>query len=323
MLSLQEVNAITNKHIVPLATDVVYLQSPTFVRLHTKRAERFDGGTLIQRPLMYAELNGGAVGRGGTFNIDVVPTDTAITITPKVYYVGITLVGYDDLINRGPDAVFSQAESKFRNASAKMAKLLATDMYLNGQVVSGVDRTLNLNGFAEWYDDGNTYTTVGGLNRADLQTIGTVGGMNAYVDTTFAAFTLPKVNLAYARSWFGADHVDLISVTVPGWTNFWNATQPLQRYMDTKSDVGEIGFQSFRFNGAEVVVDQYMPAQTAYGMNTNYIEWYMSTNPRFQFGFTGFKENQQTLDVAGQFLYGGNIMVPNPRTGFKLTGTSL
>ena len=36
MLSLQEVNAITNKHIVPLATDVVYLQSPTFVRLHTK-----------------------------------------------------------------------------------------------------------------------------------------------------------------------------------------------------------------------------------------------------------------------------------------------
>jgi hypothetical protein len=59
-----------------------------------------------------------------------------------------------------------------------------------------------------------------------------------------------------------------------------------------------------------------------YGLNTKYIEWYFSTNPKFQYGFTGFKESNNTIDVAGQFLVGSNIVVPNPRSGFKILSTN-
>jgi hypothetical protein len=52
-------------------------------------------------------------------------------------------------------------------------------------------------------------------------------------------------------------------------------------------------------------------------MNTNYIEWYFSQVDLFQFGWTGFKGAQGTIDVSGQFLVGSNMMVPSPRTGFK------
>jgi hypothetical protein len=252
-------------------------------------------------------------------NIDFVTTDTALVNDLKVYYTNITLYGFDSMKNDSELAVFSQVEAKFTNASLKMAKLLATNMYLDGQAA----RIKHLNGLAEWYDDANVYTTVGGITRADVGTISTVGGLNAYC-ATLTTFNLRSLNTAYGNAWFGADHVDLIACTQNGWNLIWEAMQPNQRYMDKESDLGVAGFQSLRFNGAEAVIDKYAPTGTTgkmYGINTKYVEWYFSTNPKFQFGWTGFKEANNTIDVAGQFLVGSALIIPNPRSGFKLTST--
>jgi hypothetical protein len=241
----------------------------------------------------------------------------------KVYYVNITLYGFDSMKNDGPAAIFSQVETKFQNASLKMAKLLATNMYLRADTAG---RTKHIDGLPQWYDDGNIVGAVGGITRTDILPAGTVGGLNAYTNNLGAgAFTLQVLNTAYGNAWFGADHADIIVATQNGWNMIWNALQPQQRYYDTESDVATAGFQSFRFNGAEVVIDKYMPTGTngvLYGLNTKYIEWYFSTNPKFQFGFTGFKESNNTIDVAGQFLVGSNIVVPNPRSGFKILSTN-
>ena len=113
-----------------------------------------------------------------------------------------------------------------------------------------------------------------------------------------------------------------------GFNKIWNATQPNQRYMDSTGDLADVGFKSFRFNGvAEVVVDKYMPSDGTNGvmflLNTRYIEFYITTNKKFQFGFTGFKDAQNTIDLAGQYLWAGNIICVNPRTSAKLVGTSI
>ena len=226
------------------------------------------------------------------------------------------------MLNDGELAIFSQVETKFQNAAMTMAKLLATNMYL--QNING-GRVKHLDGFQQWYDDGTNFPTIGGINRADVQTVGTVGGLNAYY-ANVTTFNLTTLNTAYGNAWYGNDHPDLICATQPGWNLIWGAIQPNQRYYDKDSDVGIAGFQAFRFNGAEVVVDKYMPTGATNGMmlgvNTKYIEWYFSQNKKFQFGFTGFKEANNTIDVAGQFLVGSNIVVPNPRTGFRLTSTT-
>lgn len=326
-LSLVEVNAYTSTYIVPKSTDVIYKNSPVFTRLSNRNAERFPGGTEIQRPIMYAELNGGTFTKGSTFDISFVQTDTAFQLNIKGYEVNITLYGWDDILNRGPEAAFSQVETKMNNAAMKMAKLLATDMYLDGGNTrssgSNTSTVQALDGFQAWYDDGTLYTSIGGITRSDLAAAGVISGANAYTQTGVNTFQLATIQTAYGNAWFGSDHPDLICATQNGWNNFWNSIQPLQRYMDTASDLGKIGFQTFRFNGAEVVIDKYMPANFMFGMNTSYIEWYHSDNPRFQYGFTGFKEAQNSIDVSGQFLYAGDIVVPNPRTGFKLSGTAL
>lgn len=321
-LSLTDLSAYTLQYIVPKTTDVIYLNSPVFTRLSSRNMERFAGGLQIQRPIIFNELNGDAVARGEGFNIDYVTTDTALVNNMTVYYVNITLFGFDSMRNDGPQAIFSQVETKFQNAGLKMAKLLATNMYLDN-VSSG--RTKHMDGFRQWFDDGNLFSSVGGINRADITPVGTVGGLNAYVTNQGGgSFTLQSLNTAYGNAWFGADHPDLVIATQNGWNLIWNALQPQQRYYDTESDVAIAGFQAFRFNGAEVVIDKYAPVGTngvMYGMNTKYIEWYFSTNPKFQYGFTGFKESNNTIDVAGQFLVGHDIVVPNPRSGFKILNT--
>ena len=79
---------------------------------------------------------------------------------------------------------------------------------------------------------------------------------------------------------------------------------------------------ALKWNGASIVVDQYAAAGNIYGINTKHVQLWISTLPKYQFGFTGWKEAQNTDDVAGQFLFAGNIVVPAPRLFFRITGVT-
>lgn len=354
--SVADINAFTNRFLVPKSTDVIYKESPLFVRM-IRGGRVFPGGSSITRPIMYAKLNGGAFTRTGTFDINYVVTDAAFNVNLKFYYVNITLYGTDDVLNRGREAAFSVVETKTANASMRMAELLASNLYKDGQT-SGADVTTsggllstgdNLDGLLAWVDDGNTqgtttytaattlaksFPSIGGLNRDDLfgsaptftgatTPTSAISGANAYVDRAVTAFSLSKINEAFGHAWYGNQAPDLITVQQGGWNKLWNAIQPNQRFNEDTGDLAEIGFRAFRFNGASVVVDKYMPEQVMLGLNTKYLEFYISDNPKFQMGFTGFKEAQNTPNLAGQFLFSGNLIVPNPRTCFKLVGSAL
>ncbi len=354
-LALNELQAYTHQEIVPRCTDVIFKKSPLLTRLLNRNQIMFDGGLYIQRPIMYQQLNGGFFAKGDTFNIAYVQTDTAFTANMKYAQTSIFLPGTDDVLNRGRNAAFSQVELKFANASATMAKILATGMYQDGQTSGGtgaLSPTTSLDGLLAWIDDGNnsgsyttssnsdkSFTSIGNITRADLFTTApsftgattpstAVQGANAYVNRAWSSFSLSDIQIAFGNAWYGNDFPDLISTTQSAFNKIWNATQPNQRYMDSTGDLADVGFRSFRFNGvAEVVVDKYIPADgtngVMFGLNTRYIEFYTTTNKKFQFGFTGFKDNQQTIDLAGQYLWSGNIMCPNPRTSFKMVGTCI
>jgi hypothetical protein len=99
--------------------------------------------------------------------------------------------------------------------------------------------------------------------------------------------------------------------------------------MQKDTDLAKVGIKSFQFNGADVTISKYMQDVVGntngmiLGLNTNYMEMYVSANKKFQFGFTGFKEAQNTIDVSGQSLFAGNLVVSNPRSCLKLIGTGL
>lgn len=316
MLTYGDIDGKTNKFIVPRLVDNVYKASPVLTRIRTRNQERFEGGLSIKHPIMYAELKGGAFGRGATFDTSYVTTDTALEVNVKNYYVNVTLYGTDNVLARGPEAAMSHVESKMVNASGKMAKLLATAFYGDGQGV--ITQPLEIDGFAASIDDGTNYAQYAGITRSDISTQANTG-INAYYasQTTFA---LSALQAAFGATWFGAEHVDLIACPQAQWDSIWNKIQPQQRFMEESSDVAKIGFQSLRFNGVSVVVDQYCPAGKIWGINTNYLYFYVTTLPKYQFGFTGWKEAANTDDVTGQYLFAGNLLNVSPRLMFQLSG---
>ena len=354
-VTLSDINAFTNRWIVPKSTDVVYKDSPLFARMVGKQRVRFEGGTSIVRPIMYAKLNGGFFSKGDTFNTSYVQTDTAFNVNLKFAHVNVSLYGADNPLNRGREAAFGLVETKMANASMAMAEILAKALYGDGQssaadsVTSGgvLTTSTSFDGLLAWIDDGNnsgsyttatdatkSFTSIGGLTRNDLftaaptfttgKTVSTaMGGANSYVDRAFSNFSLVGVNDAYGKAWYGNKYPDLMLTQQEGWNRFWNSIQPNQRFQETDTDLAKIGFQSLRFNMASLVVDKYMPSSLLLGLNTNYLEFYVTEDTRFQFGFTGFKEAQNSIDLAGQFLFAGNLVAPNPRTSFKLCGTGL
>lgn len=317
-LQLTELDAYVNQHIAPETTDIIYAADPAFTRLSQQNAEDFTGNSRVRHPIIVGELNGDFMGKGDTMDINFVTTDAAIYVDMKVAWVNITLYGFDAMNDDGPEAVFNQVEMKFLNASLKMAKLMATNMYVNGQG----SRSKYLNGFEEWYDDGTNFASVGGQTRTDINgtSNGTVGGLNAYY-ASLTSFTLAQLNTAYGAATWGSDHPDLIVVSQNGWNLIWAGTQPSMRYANNDNDLANVGFQNFKFNAADVVISRYLPTGTngrMYGLNTAYIKWWFSRVPLFQYGWTGFKGVNNSIDVSGQFLVGSNLMVPSPRTGFKL-----
>lgn len=316
-LTYDDITAATNHFIVPGLVDEVYKASPLFVRLRTQNMERFEGGTVIQHPIMYARLKGGAFARGGTFDTSYVQTDTALQVLVKFYYVNVTLYGPDNVLARGPEAAMSLVETKMVNAAGRMAELLATDVFLDGQGTSSP--TINLDGFQAAIDDGSNFATYGGVTRTDIAA-GANQGINSYFQNVAGNLALSQLQTAFGATWFGSEHVDLMITTQSIWDIIWNKMQPQQRFNEESADVAKIGFNAMRYNGSQITVDQYCPTGKVWGLNTKYIQFWISTLPKYQFGFTGFKEAQNTDDVAGQYLFAGNLLNVAPRLMFQLSG---
>lgn len=324
-LTWTDIDGKVNKHIVPRLVDNVYKSSPVLTRLRTRNAERFEGGMSIRHPIVYAKLTGGAFTKGGSFNIDKVQTDTALEVYPKYYYVNISLYGPDNVLARGPEAAMSYVESKMFNASGKMADMLGTDLFLDGGLSSGATSTTSqLDGFQVALDNGTLAAAYAGITRADLGVSNGTNnqGINGYVSSAMTTFSMGTFQAGYGGSWFGNEHVDLIVTTQAIWDIIWSKLQPQQRFMEMDNDLGKVGFQTLRWNGASIVVDQLCPSGYIFGLNTKYILFYISTVPKYQFGFTGFKEVQNSDDVAGQYLFAGNMLVTAPRLFFTFSGVT-
>ena len=322
MLTWNDVTGKTNDKIVPYLTDNVFKNSPVLTRLKSKRKFDFEGGLTILHNIMYAPLKGGFYQRGQAFDTSAVQTDTALQFNLKYAYVNVTIYGIDQVLNRGTEAAMSFVGSKMINASGTMAQILATSLYGDGQGV--LNSTQELDGFNAAINVPTNYAAYGGITRTDIASTANTG-INAYYGAP-SAFSLGAVQTAFGASWFGQEKPDMLCTTQPVWDAFWNKLQPQQRFNDETSDV-HVGFRSFFWNGAQVVVDQYLSTlggqYTIFGLNTSYIYLYLSTVAKYQFGFSGWKEAQNTDDVAGQYQFGGNLVVAAPRLMFNLAFSAL
>jgi len=343
MAWLDELNTSTKIEIVPGVVDQVFKNDPLLAHLRANNIERFQGGLKIQENFTYAMLNGGPYALGDTFDITTKQTDTGGQFDPKHYQVNVSLFKEQvQIFNKGANAVFRIVDSKMQNAALTMSAILAVDLYNQGITAT---RTTRMNGLAEALSDGsvaswdgNTFTTYGGVTRN-----GTVGSaLNSPMTLPAASISGPITYKILEESYnsvcIGSEHPDLIVTTNLGLSYIKEKFQPQWR---TETQDPKTGINSIVFNAARVMQSQYCPGtkgsasdgplssyytsagETLWLLNTKYIRFWVTDDPEFGFGFSGFKPAQDNSMVAGQYFYAGNITVQAPRlmrTHYAITG---
>lgn len=344
MAFLDQINTAATKKIVPGVTDLIFKADPLLAFLKKNQLQKYDGGPSWQENFLYQALNGDFYTKGSTFNISQVQTKTGGTVTPRYCEVNVSLFREDvEVEARGPQAVLNLVDSALQEAALGMSARLSIALYNHGQNIASGDRSRYINGLAEAVNDGTTNSWTGDTYPTYLTVPrnGVIGSaLNAPMTTPAANQTGNPVSYslleqAYSRVTIGMEQPDL-GITTPLLLSFIKMNiQPQQRFENTQ-DAG-IGFNNVKFNAARIMASNYAPGtlgvndaqlgnylatagETFWWLNTKHLRLYVSTAPKYNFGFTGFIPAQDNTTVAGQYLFSGNFTCTGPRYQFQFYG---
>lgn len=350
MAFLDTVNTISRKTIVPGLVDQVFKSGPTMAYIKRNCLAKYLGGPSWQENFLYDMMNVNAYSIGDTFDYTQHQLFTGGTVTPRYYNVPVP-AQLEEIKLRlaGPEAVFNYVDTLLQTAALTMSAKLAIDIFRHGQsVVTGVtaDRSKFINGLDEALCEGVTagpfgdyFTSYLTLTRNDAN-IGSALNAHKLAATGFingniaGPVSYPILEQGYNSCVYGTEAPDLMITTNKGMSLIKLAFHSQQRYEGTAAD---FGFQGIKFNGATIFQDRYAPGsdvvsaseanklgrgtsgsaeisgETLYFLNTKYIKFYVSTDPLFSFGFTGFLPAQDNSLLVGHYRFAGNLTVQAPR----------
>lgn len=352
MAFLDPVNTIATKRIVPGVVDLVFKSGPLMAFIKRNSLQRYEGGPSWQENFMYGIQDVYAYQPGDTFALNQRQVATGTTVTPRYYVVPVNaFIEKIKIEMNGPQAVFDYVDLLLQNAAMSMSAYLAVDAYKWGQNVAAGNRSLRLNGLEEALNDG---TTVGPNGSAFPNYLGLSRVSDPSRDAIQSKMTGPAANvngpLTYStleHAWnsvvIGQETPDLLCTTNLGLSYIKMAFQGQQRFEGSSQD---FGFQGIKFNGSVIMQDQYAPGtespsteeaakleiealdgtgslsngETLWFLNTKYIRFYVSTDPLFGFGFTGFLPAQNNSVVVGRYHFAGNMTNVGPRYSRVLYG---
>jgi len=300
----------------------------------------YTGGRFIGENFYYAGLLGGPYAKGQDFDISEPQIEQQLQFNVRFQEVNVTLTKEDiQVINVGDNAAFKLIESRMTAAYMTQGAFIDIASFLNGQ---SANYTKNVNGLAEALNDGTTnswdsatYTTYGTITRGGA--VGTtLNSVPVNVNGTIEYTTLEE---RYGDASYGPmkEPTHLVT-TYLGYSYIKEKFQTQQRFVNTTDPV--IGFTGMKFNDAVILRDRYCPgtyisgtgdpnavnffkfmsggaltayptitAETLWMLNVRkpYFNFYISNDPEYQLGFTGFKPAQGNTKVAGQVLLGWQV----------------
>lgn len=329
MAFLSPENTIATKWILPGIADGVFRNSPPLALLKKQCQVRYEGGPSWQENFAYDLPTVAAYTPGETFDLTQKQLFTGTTVTPRYYNVSVpALLEKIRVEMAGPRAAFNYIDGLLQESALALSGKLANDIYRHGQNV-GTDRTKNINGLDEALSDGvnngflaQTYTSYLTITRTDVS-----GSLNSVMTGPAAnvagPISYPILEETFSSVTYGPVHPTWIITSNRGLSLIKMVFQPQQRFESVDPDTG---FMTLKFNGINVVADQYCPGtrvasaqdsalgystvasgETIWFLNPEYMKFFISTDSLFGFGFTGFMPDQGTSVVAGHLKFCGNF----------------
>lgn len=266
-----EATVMTLNKLRPKIHDNVTSHAALLRRLKKKgNMSKEDGGREIQHDLEYAE-NQTVKRYSGYELLDISPSDvfSAVTYPWRQMAVAVTMSGLEDLINSGNSARYNQWGKRIDNAVKSITNAIASDIYSDGTADGGKQ----IGGLQLLVPD-NPLNTVGGIdaNVWDFWR-NTVYSFAANGVTPGSNRIQASMNATYLNTTRGSDTVDLIVADNTYYTYYWESLQQIQR-ITSADGVGQAGYASLKFMGADVIFDGglwgYAPPGM-YFLNTDYL----------------------------------------------------
>ena len=242
-------------------------------RIYDKgQVRKEDGGLTITAPLDYAE-NGTYQRYSGydVLNIGASEVISAAEFQWRQIAINVVANGMELRTNSGDSRIINLVKSRMKNAMRTFKNNFSADVYSDGSLAN------QINGLQALVANAGT-GTVGGIDsstwtfwRNKVQSAAAPlqgGGAIVPGPTTIESLMLP-LWLSLTR---GDDQPDLIVMDNNYFTFFEQSQTSIKRYTDeTKANAG---FVSLKYKGADVIFDggRGIPANTAYFLNTDYLE---------------------------------------------------
>lgn len=276
------------------------------MRLKSKgNTDSASGGTELLENLQYAENSTFSWYSGyETLSVEASDVLTSANFAWKQANCNVTMSGLEMLKNASEERVFNLIETRIKVAEKTMTNQISDALYYSNTEQSG--------------------KAIGGLQHliADLPTSGTVGGIDASAQSwwrnqfydfstagvTASATTIQHaMNLIYLRTLRGADAVDFVVAGETYFTYYEESLQAQQRF--TKADVGDGGFVSYKYKGADVFYDGNCSSTRMYFANTSYLHYRPHSERNFITDDRKAAVNQDAIVVP--LYWAGNATVSN------------
>lgn len=298
-----------------LADNVTKSQALLTVMNGKGRVKPFSGGNVILQELEFAD-NSTVKNYAGYETLNISPSEvfSAAQFDIKQKAVAVSISGLEELQNSGKEQMIDLMEARISNAEKSIMNSIYTDMYSDGTGDGGKQ----IGGLQLLVADSVATGTVGGIDRATWSFWKNIT-FDATTDGTAAA-TAANIQGYMNRVWVqlarGRDKPDIILADNNYYSLYWNSLQAIQRVVDGSGKLANLGFDSIKFNGAEVVLDGGFgggcPTNHMYFLNTDYIYFRPHRDRNFvPIRGERFATNQDaTVKLIG---WAGNMTVSNCR----------
>ena len=270
-----------------------------------------DGGSSIQRQLSYAENSTFQYYSGyETLDVSASNTLTSANYDWKQAACNITISGLERRQNSGISQIIDLVSQRTTNAMNTMANNINVGLYSDGTGSSGKQ----IGGLQLIVADDPTTGTVGGID-ASVQTFWRNVSYDATTDGGAAASAsniIKYMNAVYNQLTRGTDKPNLI-VCDQNYYNFYQqALQSIQRINVSEGAVARMassGFAALDYLGVPVILDNDIPANHMYFLNTDYLFFDVHKDANFAPGDMDSSINQDAMVMP--ILFMGNLTCSN------------
>ncbi len=323
--TINNIIAMTLDAKLPRITDNFFLTNALFQKLYQRAGKgestvRFDGGAEIRSTIIYQKMPSYSYARGQQFGTEQQEFATDLQLQWKRAAAEINADSLDIQKNAGSEVqLFNYVEVMAKNAFNSLSDELGYEIFSTRPDTSNVAviATPASTDFDGLYNGVSATGTYGGITRT-----GNPGTPGFAIESPVVNAGAAPLSLAIMQSTFGkATYMpampDLIVTTQNLWNDLWARVQPQDR--NAPGPLRDVGFDTIRFNRAEVIVDAHCPAGYMYFLNTEFIELWLMEGKDFVrraasegYSEKGFPIPNQDAFVDQLIVY-GNLVIPGPR----------